>query len=364
VKFNSYSCILSLVIIVVTTRTQAQLSAPGSANDGRPSSVPTNYLPTPFGWSHPSCVIEVGEDQKIDLDGNIALRSDGTVVRKLTHCQHLQYDVRGNVISAAHPPSPTVNGWLVDGSTYTGQLAFLSANWVVPANPTNISGQVLYFFPALLPEPSNDEVLQPVLAWNQNGPGWTIASWRYSTSMQNNHHSALVAVNPGDQLYGYVWGTNCNTSTRVCSTWQVLTSNGTYQTTLQSDSMGEVLNWSVGGAYEAYNVNTCDQHSPTQTMTFSNLYARTIDGVVLTPTWVEDYWSPSPACSVAFVSPTSSTATITWCIPLTRIPGGACSGKCGQNVSDGCGGLIACPRQAHCAPKFTWDDYYCECVLN
>ena len=241
VKFNSYSCILSLVIIVVTTRTQAQLSAPGSANDGRPSSVPTNYLPTPFGWSHPSCVIEVGEDQKIDLDGNIALRSDGTVVRKLTHCQHLQYDVRGNVISAAHPPSPTVNGWLVDGSTYTGQLAFLSANWVVPANPTNISGQVLYFFPALLPEPSNDEVLQPVLAWNQNGPGWTIASWRYSTSMQNNHHSALVAVNPGDQLYGYVWGTNCNTSTRVCSTWQVLTSNGTYQTTLQSDSMGEVL---------------------------------------------------------------------------------------------------------------------------
>ena len=263
-----HSVLVALVIIAPVVR--AQSSSPSTAAlDGRPASIPAEYLATPFGWFHPSCVITVSEDDKIDANGNIVRRSDNALVRTPIHCQYPRYDREGTAFPAGGPP-PTINNWIVDGEANVGAMDFISANWTVPANPVNVTGQILYFFPGLMPTSpiSSNELLQPVLGWNQigTGPGWTISSWRWSSITGLSMNSPLVAVSTGAQLYGYVWGNNCNMGTGVCQSWQILTSiAGGTQTTLNSDALSEPLLYSLGGVYEGYNINYCNQHSPTQT---------------------------------------------------------------------------------------------------
>ena len=337
------------VFMLVAVSTAAVAQANGILFETRPENVPADYLATPSGWFHPSCVIELGEEEKLDVNGNVVGRRDGLLRRSRSRCVYPRFDRYGRQVLSNHPnPPPTVNGWLVAGAAFAGAMEFISANWIVPANPNNISGQILYFFPGLEPSPTYDEILQPVLGWNTigSGPSWTISSWNCCRN-DGTAHSTLVPVGAGATLYGYVWGTNCSTDSGVCANWQVLTSiAGGAQTTFNTDAANEPLNWSLAAVYEAYNVDFCNQHSPSNSVTFSNVTVRNVGGTPVTPSWVENYYNPSPACDVGFNSPSSSTATISWCAPNATCTPDTCE----QTLPDGCGGTVTCPACHHCAP--------------
>ncbi len=326
------------------------------AGDRRPAGVPAHYVITPHGYFDPSCIVELRSDEKLDAVDNI-VAADGAR-RPLRMCLFPHYHKDGRAAGPLFEP-PTVNSWVADvNSSSTGASSWISANWTVPHNPTSVGSQVVYFFPGFEPLATGDTILQPVLGWNHinTGPGWTIASWNCCRN-GNNLHSPLVSVSAGANLFGYVWGTGCNTQSGVCSNWQVLTSaaNGG-QTTLNTASYGEVLDWDFAGALEAYNVNVCQEYPPDNGITFQNVTVRNASGATVQPSWSTQLLTVTPACSRS-ASFTNTSATINWCVPLSA--GAACGDACDTTAPDGCGGTVTCPA---CPPP-TGCDTCPTCII-
>jgi hypothetical protein len=296
---------------------------------GRPAQVPADYVITPHGYFHPTCVVEIKEDEFLDAEDNIVSLDGATRPLPLCLFSHFHPDGREVLPLFSRPlgPQPPIidHSWVADvqSSSSGPPSSWISANWTVPNNPTNIGSQVIYFFPGLVPGSTDDTILQPVLGWNQGISGWSIASWNCCRG-GNMLHSAITPVAPGTNLYGYVWGTNCNAQTGVCASWQVFTSaaNGP-QTTLNTDSYAEVLNWDFAGALEVYTVATCDQYPPDDGLTFSSVTVHDINGGNYQPAWSTALFNVAPACG-RNASFTSTTATITWSHTCTAECGGNC----------------------------------------
>jgi hypothetical protein len=343
VKHHAQGLLLALSAVAAFTPTEAQqTSGPSVTLTGRPASVPSNYVPTPNGWFHPDCIITTSENEMIAADGSIAERSTGAFVRAVPSCSHTRYDGNGNAVSpTAGIRLPTAHQWLVDGQAGVGWMDFISANWVVPPNPPLVNGVTLYFFPGFLPA-SEDQVIQPVLGWNAYGNGstaWTLASWECCIA-GNTYQSAQAAVSAGVQVYGFAWGTNCNTTSGICGNWEVSTqATGVNPVTIMSATVGEAMSLSVAAAYEEYGITSCAQHPSSESITFSNITAREVGDIPVSPTWQAVYYSFTPTCNINFSSPNSSTATISWCVPMNPCT----PSTCGQVLSDGCGGHVTCP---------------------
>ena len=79
--------------------------------------------------------------------------------------------------------------------------------------------------------------MQPVLGWGFGN--WSIASW--NCCVEGSVTKAPDAsVSPGDTIYGYVQGKNCDTN-GVCSDWQIYTGDwttGVYSMLNTSSSTG------------------------------------------------------------------------------------------------------------------------------
>lgn len=308
----------------------------GSFSANRPSNVPRDFVLTPFGYFHPSCVIELGEDEEIR--GSLIERSNG-MSRSLIRCQHPRYDATGRSVFLQESPPPAISWawveWLEDVTV--GPVEWLSATWFVPSAPPDARSQTVYLFPGLMSRSSPDFILQPVLGWNaSNDQRWTIASWNCCRA-GNAFHSALVPVSAGTSIAGYVWGSNCNLSSGVCSAWQVQTSiaNGA-STTLNTISYDQPLDWAHAGALEVYSIDSCRQYPANGVIQFQNLSVHRVGGGAIMPSWQPRFTAVTPLCNYSVESdPALLTATLRWCAPKS------CTGRCGT-ISDDCGGTLSC----------------------
>ena len=278
----------------------------------RPSNVPEDYVPTPVGWRHRSCVVSLGADETLAEDH--IRKADGTK-RQLTQCAHLAYDREGRAFDPA-THSPQVNGWVASVSaTSTGPINYLSANWTVPQTPAAATTQTLFYFPGVEPLATSDVILQPVLAWNGFGDkAWTIASWA-CCKYGNVYNSTPQNVASGDNLTGTVTGTSCG-SGGVCANWSIVTkdSKNGKSTTFTTVGGGEAMDWVFGGAMEIYGVDTCTQYPKNTSTRFSNIKTRTTSGTLVLPAF--SAWaagsSVSPNCNATFGSPQNSGTTASW----------------------------------------------------
>lgn len=276
-----------------------------------PRGVPAGFVATPNGYFHPSCVVEIGEDEKVRSDGTVGSAKGGQ--RVIPPCQYPRYDRKGAVIPP-DAPSPTINGWIESANNASeGPLNYISANWTVPAAPADAASQTLYYFPGLeplSPLPSTGFIImQPVLAWS--GGAWSITSWNCCVS-GTVVHAPSAPANAGDTLYGYVEGNNCD-SNGVCSEWQVYTGDWTTGTssTLNTSSYGNVMNWSFAAALEVYGVDTCDEFSATPNTTFDNLLVKSTSYLEVYPTWSTAVsTSDTPQCGYGVSAPSSSSVTL------------------------------------------------------
>lgn len=306
-----------------------------------PGNVPAAYVPTPFGWFHPSCVVAIGNDEVVNRQlGRIERRDGGT--RTVPACAHARYDRRGKLVSASESPPPTANGWLA--SLQTPALAtapavdWVEARWTVPDSPAT-GGATVYFFPGIEPLPNATHILQPVLGYNHyvSPPNntWSIASWDCCTLGGNASHSPFITVHPGQQIYGIMTGANCDTG-GVCGTWTVTTSAPSgYSTTYTATGNTQVMNWVFAGALETYFVDSCTQLPTSNSVTFTSVAVQALNPL----RWLTPQLTPvvsssvTPNCSVsATAQPGSvSSATIRWqaCAPGW---GQACSGQCGSGT--------------------------------
>lgn len=318
--------------------------------DSRPASVPTNYVITPNGYFDPHCVYQVDENQVLTPNGiGMALvtlpasavaaarlltmqQSAGArqqvaytltpeqiaAAQKVPPCASPRYDMTGAIVAAAPQVStstpalePTISGYVEYGTATLGAMSYSHAQWNVPAAPTNQGSQTVYFFPGFENLSGSTIIMQPVLAWNQGGSGiagWSGASW--NASLGNSYHSAYIPVT-GSTISGDVGGSGCSTSTGVCSNWQIVTYDwgSGASTTLNTNSGGRVMNWTFGGALEAYSVNSCDQF-PGTSVTFSAFYLDDITGAhIATPSWTHNTApsGTSPWCSYSMSGGTNVT---------------------------------------------------------
>jgi hypothetical protein len=267
--------------------------------------VPPEYVVTPFGYYHPSCVEHLAEGDSLLADGRYLQHADGTL-KYVQKCGYPHYTARGEEIALGEKikPPEIQHNWIVSESTTTGtSYGELSATWTVPPAPIYYDSQRIIFFPGF--EDTNDTawILQPVLNWNNDfAEAWSIASWNADDS--NSYESSPIAVYPGDTILGTVEST-CSAGTLSCATWNVTTTDQSLarSTTLSNTtSHGLTFNWAFGGVLEVYSIASCYDYPPTQSQsqTFNNvtLYDDNFH-VISNPAWSTTLYDPSgsPQCN-------------------------------------------------------------------
>ncbi|HTZ58024.1 MAG TPA: hypothetical protein VMB49_08010 [Acidobacteriaceae bacterium] len=241
---------------------------------GRPHSVPSGYVTTPFGYFHPSCVQSLAKGERLLPDGRVE-HADGSSNERAAVCNYPHYTPSGTPVTANVPAAPPeVSGWVENANITTGSSGTsyggLIAVWTVPPQPIANDGQFLYFFPGLEDIDDTQSILQPVLSWH--GGQWAIASWNCCLS-NTVTESPAVNVNPGDVIYSSITSA-CAPGALSCSTWNVLALDlSTGQSTTLSDtpSDGQVFNWAFGGVMEPYYVVSCKDYPPDRRLKFDHV---------------------------------------------------------------------------------------------
>jgi hypothetical protein len=282
----------------------------------RPPGVPGDYVVTPAGYFHPSCVVGITEDESLGA-GTITGKDGKT--RAVSKCGYPRYDRKGAVLPAqpsasartAAVPPPAFSGWVESGNNGdNGPLNWIAANWKVPSAPAVNAGQTIYLFPGIQPldSPPNYTILQPVLGW-YNGQ-WTIQSW--NCCVDGTAVNAPAAnVNAGDTIYGYVQGNVCNAA-GVCSQWQVYTGDWTNgrHSTLNTTAFGNRMGWAFGAVLEVYDIGACNHYPASGSIPFTNIQVRNTGYQQIYPLWHTGWTSDSPQCGYGVTSPNTNTITL------------------------------------------------------
>ena len=300
------------------------LMAACSAGSGDPPTGTTSqelaaqYVPTPNGFFHPSCIVQLADDEVMRGDAVIE-RSDGTR-RAAAPCALPHYNMRGHssvdpqaeaVAQATGEPAAALKGWVESVYAYTPPVGYLSVQFQVPRTPLTTKSEVDFWFPGTEPlkAPSSEfAILQPVLAWGQSGIAkWTIQSW--ACCLKNTTlNSAPVDVEPGDTITGTMQASNCDAAGQ-CANWRITTKDertGASTTLNTADGSAVAEDWLFGGVLEIYGVNTCAQLPPNGVFTFSNIVVKDTKGNPIVPSWTPEYLQDSPSCGLNLASTANS----------------------------------------------------------
>jgi hypothetical protein len=290
------------------------LRAQAPAGKNRPAGVPEEYVITPFGYFHPSCVLQIAKGETLLADGRVLQHADGTL-EDLPACEYPHYVASGEIAGAGATKveSPTIDGWVEYASQTIGTEFYelFSNEWIVPPAPTSNNGQTLFFFQGL--EDTNDvvSILQPVLQYGKSAAGggdnWAIAAWNCCPSGTADY-SSLVSVKPSDEVSGSISST-CRLGTEHCSTWDIVieditTAKGT--SLVNSPSEGQTFNWAFGGVLEAYNVTQCSDYPSNGSLLFPSINLFDYNGNLVAQNWKGTVLGGSPSCSYAVSAPTGS----------------------------------------------------------
>jgi hypothetical protein len=302
-----------------------------------------DYLPTPAGYYHRTCIHDVENGSTVDQHGNVTL-PDGSAYQT----PPCRYRARSN-LSASQPVD---NGWVEAAFFNVGNWvgAMYVDNWTTPAVPEmQYSGnQVLFLFPGIL---SPNRILQPVLQYGVSAAGggnfWAVSSWSCDNG-QNCYHSSLVSVSPGTALGGSVTSYDCDGGGHCTYTINSIV-NGTAVSQLNWRD-GDVYSQTVGGALEVYNLYTCGNYPSNGPTTFSGIAIYDANLTQVIPSWGPSVWGQSPNCSFGINSASNS---------VTTLYTGGC-GNCGGATQ--CGDTDACGRccGGDCGPD-AYCDTFCEC---
>jgi hypothetical protein len=289
--------------------------------------VPPDYVITPFGYFHPSCVLELKKGEYMRDDG-VLHRPDGSSLQ-FGPCRYPHFRPSGEPVNGtkrAHnttveqsPEAPPEIGhswiessWVNTNTSYGEEVS----NWTVPPAPLTQDGQTVYFFPGFEGVGGDDTILQPVIGWF--GGEWTAASWNCCVS-GTAEHSALIKVNPGDAILGTMVMT-CAAGTTNCASWDITTLDQTLNESTElsnSSSEGETYNWATGGALEVYNIAQCLDYPPNASLTITSQLYDVNMTLISDPNWtVQNYFLNSnpplqPQCNYG-VKTTATTTTLTY----------------------------------------------------
>jgi hypothetical protein len=268
-----------------------------TAVQGRPAAVPADYVVTPFGYFHPSCLMHLGNGDEVRQDEKSVRHSDGTYDH-IPSCGYAHYEANGEAVIGDEQglKKPTIGGWVEAAATKSStSFAYLNVYWTVPPAPSKNDGQFLFLFPAVedtkdfpVVKGENVTIIQPVLGWNRDfHAAWSIASWNCCVSGTVVEGTPAPA-NPGDTIRGYMFDT-CAPGTLSCPTWDIVTwdlTSGKISELLNTSSFGQTFNWAFAGVLEAYGIVQCGDYPSNGSTSFYNLQLYDYRGIqVASPAW-------------------------------------------------------------------------------
>jgi hypothetical protein len=169
----------------------------------------------------------------------------------------------------------------------------------VPDTPSNNDGQILFFFNSFENSEYND-ILQPVLQFNNIIGGWSLASW-YGAGGQY-YHTDATAVNVGDVITGIIELSG--------STWSIYGYvNGALKTQITVGSGSVGTQTSAQFAMEVYSVSSCNMYPPQNYVIVNAIELRGGNGNTVSPGWTSSI--NSNGCN-ANAYGSGSAVEITW----------------------------------------------------
>ena len=240
------------------------------AGPTRPATVPADFVITPFGYFHPSCVSHLAKGDVLRDDEGAIQRANGTY-ETIQECAFPHFEADGTkVVGNAQPtgdgtsePPYIGHSWIDYASIHTtANYGQIYSEWDVPPAPTSNDGQTLYFFNGLEQYTSDVTIVQPVLGWNSDySNAWGIASWN-CCKKGTVQEASPASVNSGDHLEGYVFN-NCTAGTTKCGSWDIVINdqqNGNFSELLKTSNFGQTFNWAFGGVLEVYKITKCGDY--------------------------------------------------------------------------------------------------------
>ncbi len=289
------------------------LPGPITAGPRRPANVPEDYVVTPFGFFHPSCVQSIATDETLLADGRIQ-RKDGVRDATAPLCKFPRYTHDGSPVTAAKS-NPQVNGWIESASIVpaatNGAYSSLLSLWTVPPAPHADDGQLLYYFPGLEDITHTQSILQPVMQWYAGQ--WAVANWNCCLNNITTE-STVISVSPGDKIYGSMTA-NCPPGVLHCATWTIFSldlRSGESTTLKNTPSAGQTFNWAFGAVMEPYYVVACNDYPPNHKLDFEVLVFDEDWRLVVSPPWAKGINTmQTPQCDYGII-PTPYDVTITY----------------------------------------------------
>ena len=258
-----------------------------------PAGVPDDFVITPFGYFHPSCVNQLAEGDVLHSDEKAIERANGTF-DKIQVCAYAHYTADGTKVTGdvreVQPPDIS-HAWIEYASIHTSfDYGQVYGEWAVPANPSTNDGQTVFLFNGLEDINNVVTIIQPVLGWNSDyGSAWGIAAWNCCVNGAVNE-APPAHVNPGDHLLGYTFN-NCAAGTRTCSSWDIVIvdeQNGNFSQMIGTTNYGQTFNWAFGGVLEVYNIKQCGDYPPPDYLGGIGFYNESVLNnkfVSITPAW-------------------------------------------------------------------------------
>ena len=292
-----------------------------------------DWAATPDGLAFKPCIHEVPDGAAVSADGVVTL--NGTTIANYGKCAYSgtvsspsSSTAQSGLSSAeAGDPSPALSPttgsvpataqaplssgwWATSWWTSSPQIVSVSAQWVVPSNPS-ANGALVYLFPSI-ETTEMSAIVQPVLQWGMSPAGggnyWAIADW-FVTGDGGVYHSSLQQTVAGRTIVG--------TMTRASGTSSDWTVSFTDTATGQGKSFPastSLTSWTQvqGGVLEAYGVTSCTQLPQSGTATFSGIEITSTSGK-MTPSFTAGNYSESPLESCgASAAATNTSTTLYW----------------------------------------------------
>ncbi len=267
--------------IALTMLATGLASAQAPAGPHRPAGVPADFVVTPFGYFHPSCVNHLAKEDVLRQDEGVIQRANGAY-ETIQVCAYPHFEADGTKVfgnpqqvgdGKSEPPFIGHHWIEYAGTTTTTSYSELQGYWNVPAPPKNHDGQTIYLFPGLEQYVGDVTIVQPVLGWNADfANAWGIASWNCCVKGAVNEATPFP-VNSGDVIFGQIFS-SCGKGILSCPTWNIVTEDESSpggSSLLGTSSVGQTFNWAFGGALEVYNISNCGDYPSSGETSFYNL---------------------------------------------------------------------------------------------
>jgi hypothetical protein len=259
------------ITLLVAALTAAQALTPAGAK--RPATVPADYVITPFGYFHPSCVGHLAKGDVVRQDEKVIQHANGTS-DDMHVCAYPHYKGDGAKITGDEKAvdQPTISHAWVEyaGTTTTASYGYMYAYWNVPPAPSTNDGQTVYLFNGMEDYSDVVTIIQPVLGWNSDyASAWGIASWNCCVT-GTAYEATPKPVNSGDLILGLLIDT-CAAGTKSCTAWDIFTldvTTGGESELLSTSSFGQTFNWAFGGVLEVYNIAQCGDYPANGSINF------------------------------------------------------------------------------------------------